>query len=88
MVLQLNMLSSQKPEPGAGRIREEKLIAQEIAQIQCSLSVINERIKHYRKVANSLSWSNAVKAIFGQEGYEQCREWMVANEVKHVREID
>lgn len=88
MVLQINMLNQQKPEPGPGRIREERLIAQELVQLQTSISVINERIKYYRKVRNAANWSNAVKALFGQDGWNQCREWVVAQEVQLVSEID
>lgn len=88
MLLQMNMLKNQKPEPGPGRIREQKRINEEIWLMQQTIGVINERMHFYRNVRNNASWSNAVKALFGQDGWNQCREWVVAQEVQLVSEID
>ena len=37
---------------------------------------INERIKYLRNLQNRLQWKEAVRALFGQDGVEQCVVWI------------
>lgn len=46
-------------------------------------SRMTARLKELRIRRERLSWSNAVRAVFGEEGWARCREWMVMNEVNH-----
>lgn len=40
---------------------------------------INEALKALRRRMDAATWSKAVTAIFGQEGYERCKVWMLMN---------
>lgn len=42
---------------------------------------LNASLKDVRARMERLSWGNAVRAVFGSEGYEACRVWMEANRV-------
>lgn len=44
------------------------------------LSLINERLKMIRKRMDRADWKNAVLALYGQEGYEKCRAWIIQEE--------
>lgn len=63
--------------------KEAKAIGREIRSMDASLTKINEELKIVRRRMDRLCWRNAVKANFGQEGFEKCLIWMEANrEVK------
>jgi hypothetical protein len=40
---------------------------------------INEALKRIRRRMDAANWAKAVTAIFGQEGFERCKVWMIVN---------
>lgn len=42
-------------------------------------SRINEALKALRRRMDASTWAKAVTAIYGQEGYERCKVWMIQN---------
>lgn len=40
------------------------------------LTMLNERIKYLRNLQAKMHWKDAVRALFGQEAYEQCVVWI------------
>lgn len=61
--------------------REE--VGTEIADCAAQLTRLNGRIKYLRKAQDNVNWRKAVTALWGQEGYEMCREWLVREEVEY-----
>lgn len=53
-----------------------------IVAIDLALIKVNEEIKFRNRCLDSVSWRNAVRAIYGEEGYLACREWIVMNDRK------
>lgn len=63
-----------------GRYRKMSLEDTEsIASIDLALVKINEEIKTRNRRMDNASLRAAVRAIFGEEGYAKCREWMMIN---------
>ncbi len=58
----------------------ESAIGRQIFQLSASLTLVNERIRHLRHVADRIMWRKAVKELFGQEAYERCAEWVAMND--------
>ena len=65
--------------PGKQSKREAERIGVEIQSINRQMTRINERIKYLRRLMDRLQWKEAVKAVFGDEGYEQCVVWIEQN---------
>lgn len=55
---------------------EWRRLGQEISVMMQDSTLINEALKACRKRQESIAWPRAVRAIFGDEGYTQCRVWM------------
>lgn len=51
----------------------------EIYASQRLLTLLNDELRNRNIRLDSLSWKNAVTAIFGEEGYEKCRIWKAQN---------
>lgn len=58
-------------------VREIGLAIQVVAQ---DLSLLNAALKEVRARMERTKWSEAVRALFGEDGWAQCREWMAAQE--------
>ena len=63
-----------------GNLSLARHIGREMDAANKTMTVLTERIKFYRKRQESAKWANAVKAIFGQDGFEACRVWMAQQE--------
>lgn len=71
--------------------RGGELVKRERAELQGGLSVINTdltkiRLRRHLIVnrMNDRKWGKAVRAVFGDEGFEQCRVWMETYEGAEV----
>lgn len=51
----------------------------ELAVMAQDSLLLNEALKACRKRQDRVSWSKAVRALFGEEGFSQCRVWMAMN---------
>ncbi|MES2730001.1 MAG: hypothetical protein V4621_07925 [Pseudomonadota bacterium] len=51
-----------------------------ISQNGLQLSLLNERLTEIRRRMNRASWQNAIRAVYGAEGYEKCRAWVMMEE--------
>lgn len=74
LVLQNAMLLQQKTAAENFDVGHEIGVAMQenvalASLINSELKIINERMER-------LSWKSAVKAVFGEEGYLKCRQWM------------
>lgn len=58
----------------------ESAIGRQLFQLAASLTLVNERIKYLRQVADRIMWRKAVKEVLGQEAYEQCCEWIAMHD--------
>ena len=74
------MLESERnkllPLNSSVRTREYKALGLAIRENASRQTKLNEHIKYVRKLQNRLQWKDAVLALFGQEGYEQCVVWI------------
>lgn len=64
------------------RGRFKKMSAEDtesFASIDLALVKINDEIKTRNRRMDNASWRAAVRAIYGEEGYVRCREWMLIN---------
>lgn len=66
------------------RNQEAKRIGVEIANIGAQNTLLNERIKYLRNLQTKVSWRMAVETLFGIEAVEQCKVWLVQNEVSYT----
>jgi hypothetical protein len=50
-------------------------------QVVCADNVqLNARLKEVNNRIDRAGWSNAVRAVFGDDGWAACREWMAMQE--------
>lgn len=77
LVLQNAMLSQEK-NSAKNRFIERDL-GTAMAENNALLTKVNDEIKIIRQRMDRLNWRNAVKAVFGDDGYLKCRQWMEAN---------
>ncbi len=59
---------------------EWRALGQELHVLAQDGSPLRDELKQIRSRRERLSWQRAVRACFGDDGYEQCRVWMAANE--------
>jgi hypothetical protein len=52
--------------------RELQILSQDGGRMREELEMVRKRMER-------LNWGRTVRAVFGDEGYEQCRVWMLAN---------
>ncbi len=55
---------------------EWRRLGREIAVMSQDSLRLNEALKACRKRQDLIGWAKAVRAVFGDEGYAQCRVWM------------
>jgi len=48
--------------------------------VQSQLTMVGERMKYARRLMTKIEWRAAVFEIYGQEGIDQCSEWIAARE--------
>lgn len=60
-------------------------LGQEIVVIGADLSRLNVAIKQVNRRMDRTSWAMAVTAIYGQDGFAACRQWMAAMSVRETR---
>lgn len=77
--LQIAMLLTAKNESRSKN--ESERIGREIQALHQTHGMLTDKIKWYRTRLSQVTWQRAVTAIWGKEGYDACRDWMVANEV-------
>lgn len=58
---------------------EHHQIGVALVTIGYDMGVLRVALKEVNERMSRLAWGRAVTAVFGQEGYAQCREWMEAN---------
>lgn len=73
-LLELSLLTRAKES--ASREKEANAIKAEIATVQHDLGRLKRVLTEINERMSRIAWGNAVVAIFGREGYAQCREWM------------
>jgi Trm5-related predicted tRNA methylase len=76
-LLELSVLTRAKES--ATREKEANAIKAEIATVQHDLGRLKRVLTEINERMSRISWGRAVTAVFGQEGYAQCRDWMEAN---------
>lgn len=64
--------------------REASRIGVAMFEDNAQITVLNERIKYLRRLLEAISWRNAVKAVLGQEAYEQVVLWRVREESERL----
>lgn len=73
-LLELSLLTRAKE--AARREKEADSIKAEIATVQHDLGRLKRVLTEVNERMSRIAWGRAVTAIFGQEGFSQCREWM------------
>ena len=73
-LLELNMLS--KAKEAAKNKSDSAAIGAEIATAQRDLGRLRRVLVEINERRSRIEWGRAVTAIYGQEGYAACREWM------------
>ena len=80
LCLQKAMLDAERekllPLNSQKRKAEYKAIGIEQAAIAAQLTMLNEKIRYVRKLMDRLQWKDAVKALYGQEAFEECVVWL------------
>ena len=83
--LELGMLQTELHrlgERGTGTKRksaEGLQVGRAIAVVNTDMTRIGEALRAVRMKLDATSWRSAVKAVYGEEGYEKCRLWMAMN---------
>lgn len=54
-------------------------IGKAIAIVHADNGRVNEALKMVRRRMEGANWAKAVTAIYGQEGFERCKVWMIQN---------
>jgi hypothetical protein len=75
MSLQLAMLNAELLKVGK-KSKQGEAIGSELFTIAHDLAQLNLRRKEINDRMDRISWAKAVTAIYGQEGFTACREWM------------
>lgn len=52
---------------------------QRLAEIDPSITKLNEEISKRCNRQNNASWRNAVRTVLGEDAYNACREWIMIN---------
>jgi hypothetical protein len=80
--MELAMLNTELAKYGKDKKHPTVIEIGHAIQVVCADNVLlNARLKEVRERMSRLQWSEAVRAIFGVDGWAQCREWMAAQEV-------
>ena len=58
-----------------------------IADIEADASVIGSLLKRVNDKLASARWQDAITALYGQEAYEACREWVIARHAEHEQQL-
>ena len=59
-----------------------------IAIVNADNSRVNEALKALRRRMDETTWAKAVIAVFGQEGYERCKVWMIVNNPERAADYE
>lgn len=82
-IVMLQSLMAEELEASNGRkTAESRRIGEELYAIGAQNSLINERIKYLRRLQDSISWRRAVRAVCGDDAYEECAQWCAREEVE------
>ena len=57
------------------------------AGIEADASVIGSLLKRVNEKLASARWQDAITALYGQEAYEACREWVIARHAEHEQQL-
>lgn len=60
-------------------IKTDEIDGQKKHTIDATLTKINEEMKFRNRRMDSVSWRNAVRAVLGEDAYNQCRDWIMIN---------
>lgn len=77
--LQYGMLLTEKSRHGISA-DESLALGREMVVITCDRGRLKRALVEINRRMDATTWSGAVRAIFGQEGYERCKVWMIMND--------
>lgn len=78
ITLENAMLQTEKNS--AENLREEMDIGATMQMNNALLTKIGSHLKIINLRMNRLSWQNAIRAVYGDDGYIKCREWVMTHE--------
>lgn len=80
VALELAVLTNARAELEAGpkKSQEWRRLGQEMQILMQDSARLSHALKACRKRQDAIAWPKAVTALFGDEGYTQCRIWMAS----------
>jgi hypothetical protein len=60
--------------------KESRDIGYRLQAMTADNALLSAALKEVRSQIERTKWSNAVRAVFGDDGWAQCRQWMAAEE--------